>query len=74
MPLTGPPIDPRMFALMFPKKGDLFPPSLVVLPKLYADGSEAPEGLRVDSDRVETIERMRRFARVVEVESVLNRR
>jgi len=74
MPLTGPPIDPRMFALMFPKKGDLFPPSVCALPKLYADESEASEGLRVDVDRVETTERIRRFARVVEVESVLSRR
>jgi hypothetical protein len=62
MPLTGPPIDPRIFALMFPKKGDLFPPSVVALPKLYADESEASEGLRLDAGRAETIERIRRFA------------
>jgi hypothetical protein len=74
IPLTGPPIDPRIFALIFSKKGDLFPPFVVVLPKLYANGSEASEGLRVDAGRVETTERIRRFARVVEVESVLSRR
>lgn len=62
MPLTGPPIDPRMFALMFSKKGDLRPPFVVGPRGLYADDSEASEGQRMDMGRTQTMERIMRFA------------